>query len=171
MTSSAQTLIEAELAKHPSITIHPSLANRFSSQPFSTAPSKLSSIETSRYEDMPSPSPDATAEGLQKARIVKEYLASREINLSLLEVYGRNAWLVENYILEGILKGLEGEVEEMEREGGEYVRKNGDSDARYNRFAQEEEELRLLEDGWKKGVRGLLDVLVEVERMKSGRNK
>lgn len=75
-----------------------------------------------RYEALDAPSSSdeqAWRTVLQRAYTSHTYLTSRLTNLSLLETYGKNAWLIGNSQLETLLRDLEKEVEGLKREGEE----------------------------------------------------
>ncbi|KAF8865034.1 hypothetical protein BDZ45DRAFT_471466 [Acephala macrosclerotiorum] len=122
---------------------------------------KLSAIDLSRYEvlDPPSNPSDLPAwkSSLQQAYTSQSHLATRLTNLSLLEKYGKNAWLISNSQLEDILRGLERELEERKKEIDLIVveRKN----------AQENVggEMKGYEEGWRRGVGRVLEVEVAAE--------
>ncbi|TKA60218.1 hypothetical protein B0A55_12423 [Friedmanniomyces simplex] len=173
----AQTLIQAEHPPDHSTALHPSLptarASRFSDL-IEAEHTRLSSsgaakeaktgIDLSRYAPPDPPSPTASNEtwttALQQASTSAEYLAARSVNLSLLESYGRNAWLVGNSQLENELKRLEVEVErvKLEQEAVEQARRAGQGNA--------EGELKGLEEGWRGGVGRMIEVLAAGERVK-----
>ena len=97
---------------------------------------------------------------LQKAYASSEYLGSRLTNLSLLETYGKNAWLIANDQLEAILRDAEREVsqrkielEELDKQRcmGQETRKG---------------ELEALEQSWKVGVGRMIEVEVAAERLR-----
>ena len=84
----------------------------------------LTAIDLSRYEGSPSPSDiqdadDRDGASTSKAAQIHElkksytnatYLAQRTQALELLEQFGKNAWLVGNSQLEGVLGGVEREL-------------------------------------------------------------
>lgn len=84
-------------------------------------------IDLTRYEEPSAPSSssdhDAWRTALRTAYISQSYLTQRQLNLSLLERYGKNAWLIGNSQVEEELNTLEKElavikaqVEEVEEE-------------------------------------------------------
>lgn len=83
---------------------------------------------------------------LTKSHTNNAHLATRLTNLSLLEVYGKNAWLVGNEALEGVLKGLERELEVRKREI------DGCVAGRMERQGGVEGEVRGMEGTWRRGV-------------------
>jgi len=81
-------------------------------------------------------------------------------NLSLLEEYGKNAWLISNSQLEDILRDLERELSER-KEGVEKVNR-GRKTAQENSRA----ELTWLEEGWKQGVGKIIEVQLATDGVK-----
>lgn len=82
------------------------------------------------------------------------------MNLSLLETYGKNAWLISNSQLEDVLRRLEGEVDGVKTEGEEVERER--------RGVQESAaaEMRGLEDGWRRGVGRMIETQAAAERLR-----
>ncbi len=120
-------------------------------------------IELSRYEALDAPLKgdlEAWRSSLQKAYASAEYLRTREVNLGLLETYGKNAWLISNSQLEDTLKGLEREVDE--------VKLNLENVGRERRAQQEgvAGETKGLEEGWRKGVGRLIEVQAAAEGLR-----
>ena len=121
-------------------------------------------IDLSRYEALDAPPAGSDVaiwrETLQRAYASAEYLRGRETNLALLETYGKNAWLVGNSQLEGLLKGLEVEIEaaRIELEGVERERRD--------KQASVQGEVESLERGWREGVGKLIEVLAAAEGVK-----
>ncbi|KAK1818440.1 hypothetical protein LTR12_007120 [Friedmanniomyces endolithicus] len=174
--AAANFLIETELPPNHATTAHPSLPTtreiRYSAL-IETEHTRLSSgvpradnvgIDLTRYAPPEPPSPTASKEtwttALQQAYTSAEYLSARSVNLSLLEAYGRNAWLVGNGQLENELKGLEADVEraKLEQEAVEQARRAVQGNA--------EGEIRGLEEGWRSGVGRMIEVLAAGERVK-----
>lgn len=129
----------------------------------------LTGIDLSRYEapeapvrtsDTDAPDLDAWRNTLKKAYASSSHLSKRHENLALLEEYGKNAWLIGNSQLEGILGGLEKELAET-KEAAEEVNKQ-------RKIAQEASagELVSLEETWKRGVGAVLDVEVASEGLR-----
>lgn len=171
--ASADALIQAELATEDHTILHPSIPThqgpRFSDLVeaehlrLASGQAKEGGIDLSRYEALDAPA-KGDLEGwkatLQQAYASLEYLRGREINLSLLETYGKNAWLIGNSQLEDILRGLEREVEaaKQELEGVEQER----------RRAQENvaDEMRNLEHTWRNGVGRMIETQAAAEGLK-----
>lgn len=129
-------------------------------------------IDLSRYEAPEPPSalsasdkaPSEVLEDwrttLQKAYTSSSHLSTRHENLSLLDEHGKNAWLIGNSQLEEILRGLEKELVET-RESTEAIH-------RQRKMAQEARkgELVGLQDAWKRGVGGIIDVEIAAENLR-----
>lgn len=137
---------------------------------------KLEGIDVSRYEASALEAPSNTSPHsdernpqlleqwrttLQRAYGLKTYLDGRYTNLSLLETYGKNAWLISNAGLEEELKALQKEVEEMKNQS-EIV-----EEQRRARQANVKAEMEGLEDSWKKGVRGIVEVELASEQVRA----
>jgi pre-mRNA-splicing factor SPF27 len=98
---------------------------------------------------------------IQKAYTSSTYLSGRNTNLGLLETYGKNSWLISNWHQEGTLKGLERDLAEVKSRldalNAERTRTQDEGGA----------EAQLLEETWKKGVRGIVEVQVAREGLRS----
>lgn len=178
--ASAKALIEADLPSDHATTLHPMIPASYEPR-FSESIEKehkriaagtkiLPAIDLSRYEALePPPTTDPTSdedkpevleqwkETLRKAYTSSTYLQSRLQNLSLLESYGKNAWLISNSQLEDILKSLETELAntKAEVEQVEGVRR-----------AQQEAvagEVKGLEEAWRRGVGRMIETEVAAE--------
>lgn len=171
--TSADALIQAELATEDQSLPHPAIPEQHLhsfSDLVETEHARLAAgqpkeggIGLSRYEALDAPAKgdlEAWKSTLQKAYASSEYLRGREINLSLLETYGKNAWLIGNSQLEEILKSLEQEVEasKVEFEAVEQARKA----AQDNVLG----EMRSLEDTWRKGVGRMIETQAAAEDLK-----
>ncbi|RPA86988.1 hypothetical protein BJ508DRAFT_220153, partial [Ascobolus immersus RN42] len=97
---------------------------------------------------------------LTSAYTSHSYLTSRARDLHLLEKWGKNAWLISNSQLEGILGESEAELERVKNqvEGVNVVRKSEQSEAG--------ERLARLEGRWKRSLGGLVEVQVATETVK-----
>ncbi|GAB7350047.1 hypothetical protein MBLNU459_g0717t1 [Dothideomycetes sp. NU459] len=171
---SARALVAAELASDHKTAPHPSLP-ALPSPAFSDlvtaeharlaagAP-KPPGIDLSRYEAQDAPGPGAPLPdwraALQQAYASSEYLSSRLTNLGLLETYGKNAWLVSNDQLEGVLKDAEREVAALKSEAEELERQ------RKGRQDGASGELLALEQSWRVGVGRMLEVEVAAEALR-----
>ncbi|KAI1194716.1 Pre-mRNA-splicing factor SPF27 [Nemania serpens] len=125
----------------------------------------LSAIDLSRYEVQDAPLPSASAPAdllapLSRAYATHAYLAGRETHLRLLDAYGKNAWLVANWQAEAHLAALERELAAARREI--------DVVNIQRRRQQEEvgEELKGLEETWKKGVGRVLETEIATEALR-----
>lgn len=135
--------------------------------------SKMSGIDLKRYEDLDAPdntTPTSDEDrpellerwnkALKQAYTSSEYVQGRLTQLSLLEKFGKNSWLVGNSQLEDVLKGIETELAE--------VRKHQDEVEAYRRSQQEAKlgEIKTLEETWKTGVGRVLETEVAAEGLK-----
>lgn len=172
--AAADALIQAELAPHHETTLHTSIPPAHDpafSHLISTELERIASgapksiaVDLTRYEALDAPADGALETWksvLQQAYTSTEYLRSREINLGLLETYGKNAWLIGNSQLENVLHDLEREVEgaKLELEEIEQAR----------RTAQEEVmgEVKGLEEGWRSGVGRMIETQAAAEGQRS----
>lgn len=171
--ASADALIKAETSL--SENLHPSIPVQYQphfSDLVETEHTRLASgdpkdpstgIDLSRYEALDAPAKGDIAQwraALQQAYVSAEYLRGREVNLGLLETYGKNAWLVGNSQLEDILRVLEREVEEVKLEL--------ETVERERRGVQENAvgEVRELEEGWRVGVGRMIETQAAAERLR-----
>lgn len=169
----ANALVHAELPKDIGESLHPSIpAARATNFPplvqaeldrLQAGRGKDGGIDLSRYEALDAPEKDDLAgwqAALQKAYASAEYLRGRQINLGLLETYGKNAWLIGNGQLEDLLRDLERELE-MARIELEQVQQE-------RRTAQGNVagEMQSLEDTWRQGVGRMIEAQAAGERLK-----
>lgn len=98
-------------------------------------------------------------ETLQRAYSTSTYLSGRLTNLSLLETYGKNAWLIGNSQLEDVLRELEREIE-ARRGTLEQV-----EDVRRSQSARVNPQLDTLENDWKRSIGGIVDVQLATEEL------
>ena len=171
--AAANKLIQAELDAEASTSLHPLIPNfrqpRYSdlieaehARIASGAP-REGGIDLSRYEALDAPEKgdaEAWKSVLQQAYASQEYLTNRNINLSLLETYGKNTWLIGNAQLEDILRDLEREVEavKIDLEAVEQARRAMQSNV--------EGEMKGLEEWWRKGVGRLIETQAAAERLR-----
>jgi len=96
--------------------------------------------------------PETWRSDLRQAYISSSYLFGRLANLSLLEEFGKNAWLISNSQLEDILRDLEKELAEQ-KEATDNINKA-------RKAAQEgsKAELLGLEETWKLGIGRIIEV-------------
>lgn len=97
---------------------------------------------------------------LKKAYTSAEYVHARSTELSLLEKFGKNAWLVGNSQLEDILKAIETELAGVRREHEEV------EGLRRQQQDSVHGEIKTLEETWKKGVGRVLETEVAAEGLK-----
>jgi pre-mRNA-splicing factor SPF27 len=173
--AAADALIQTEAKSEEQVELHPSIPAQYEphfSDLIEAEHARLSAgqpkaegsgIDLSRYEALDAPGKGELENWrttLQKAYASAEYLRAREMNLGLLETYGKNAWLIGNSQLEDILRTLEKEVDTMrtEQEAVEGER----------RAAQENmaAEMKGLEEGWKKGVGRMIETQAAAERLR-----
>ncbi|KAH8820995.1 Pre-mRNA-splicing factor SPF27 [Xylogone sp. PMI_703] len=133
----------------------------------------LTAIDLTRYEAQDPPPPTTPhsdedrpelltrwREALSRAYTSHAYLTGRQTNLSLLEQFGKNAWLIGNAQLEDILRDLEREVAGRKEEIDRVVVE------RRNRQEEVAGEIRMLEEGWRKGVGRVLETEVAAEAVR-----
>ena len=171
--SAANALIQSELQSENQSALHPAIPAQKGSNfselienehaRLAAGQSKEDGVDLSRYEALDAPENGDLAAWkttLQQAYASTEYLHGREINLGLLETYGKNAWLIGNSQLEDILNLLEKEVEalRLEQEALEQARK----------AAQENVagEMQSLEEGWRKGVGRMIEAQAAAEGLR-----
>lgn len=124
----------------------------------------LRGIDLARYEEQEELPPSASLEdrqtALSRAYTANNYLTSRHTHLSLLDSFGKNAWLVGNWQTEAELAALERDLAETKRQIE--IVNNG------RRRAQEEVggEMKGLETAWKKGVGRVLETEIAVEGLR-----
>jgi pre-mRNA-splicing factor SPF27 len=132
-------------------------------------------VDVSRYEASALEAPERTSphsderdpellaqwrQTLQRAYGLKTYLDGRSMNLSLLEIYGKNAWLIGNSQLEDILRGLEAELAETKHKAEEV------DEQRRKKQDIVKGEMAGLEESWKSGVRGIVEVELATEGLR-----
>ncbi|KAI0505935.1 Pre-mRNA-splicing factor SPF27 [Xylaria bambusicola] len=168
--SAAEALIsaEAELSSPRAPTSYPAPTftplfqaelSRISSQ------QPLNAIDLTRYEAQDAPSPTCQTPShltplISRAYTTHTYLQSRQTHLQLLDAYGKNAWLVGNWQTEADLAVLERELAAAKREI--------DVVNIQRRRLQDEvgEELKGLEEAWRKGVGRVLETEVATETLR-----
>lgn len=171
--AAADALIQTELANEDQTNLHTSIpiseGRNFSDlietehERIRSGQPKESGIDFTRYEALDAPARgdiEAWNVTLAKAYASLQYLHGREINLGLLETYGKNAWLIGNSQLEDMLRDLEREVEAVksELEGVEQERKQAQENVA--------DEMRSLEDTWRKGVGRMIETQAAAETLK-----
>jgi pre-mRNA-splicing factor SPF27 len=171
--AAANALIHAELKPDHATTSHPSIPalreSKFSDlieaehARIAAGQPKSGGLDLSRYELLDAPVKgdyEAWKSALQKAYASAGYLQGREINLSLLETYGKNAWLIGNSSLEDELRALEKEVEAAKIEGEQIQQ------ARRTVQANAAGEMHGLEEGWKTGIGRMIETQAAGERLR-----
>lgn len=171
--SSAKALIAASLPSNHLDTLHermpPAIESRFSDlveaehARLASGAVKEGGIDLSRYEAQDAPSSNDIAEWratLQKAYTSSEYLQSRLTNLSLLETYGKNAWLISNDQLEHILRDVEKDVVERKRVFELLAQERRDKQE------ASKGELQTLDQSWRTGVGRMLEVEAAAEGLR-----
>ncbi|KAI0910004.1 Pre-mRNA-splicing factor SPF27 [Ustulina deusta] len=165
--AAAEALITAELSSssspplskpsHPPATFTPliqaELARISKKEP-------LDAIDVSRYEVQDAPLPSGASDlvpVVERAYATHTYLRGRETHLQLLHTYGKNAWLVGNWQAEARLAALERDLAARKREI--------DVVNIERRRLQDDvgEELKGLEETWRKGVSRVLETEIATE--------
>lgn len=126
---------------------------------------RVQGIDMSRYEAVDAPeegSEDVVQyrNALQKAYAQSSYLTWREMNLGMLEKYGKNSWLISNSQLEHILKQLEVELAETKKT---LVEEEGIRKTQQEAVAGE---MLGLEESWKKGIGKIIETELAVEDLR-----
>lgn len=171
--AAAEALIAAELqspdAADPSASLPPLREPSFSplmAQELERVAAKqpLEAVDLKRYEEQEelssSSSTDERRAALAQAYTANTYLTSRHTHLSLLDSFGKNAWLVGNWQTEAELAALERELADTKRDI-ELV-----NNARRRAQLDIAGELTGLEDTWKKGVGRVLETEIAVESLR-----
>lgn len=171
--SSANAAIQAEMDPASTNALHPSIPSQRESKfsDFITAEHeriasgepKDGGLDLRRYELLdPPPKGDLNGwkSSLSKAYASAEYLRGREINLGLLETYGKNAWLIGNSQLEDTLKALENELKEakLDQEQVEQARRATQHNAAG--------EMQGLDETWRNGVGRMIEAQAAGERLR-----
>jgi len=172
--AAANLLIQRELPRNHSATIHPSIARPPTSQLSQAlqqevdraAAGKQTSggIDLSRYESSEDLSPDSNVENIKAALrntyANMTYLRGRQTNISLLEEYGKNAWLIGNSHLDDAHKRLDSELAN--------VKKQSENINRERKAAQEDSrgELLGLEETWKQGISRIIETQLATDRLR-----
>lgn len=172
-SAAANALVQAEIDPASQSALHPSIPKQRLPQysdlieaehaRIASGATREGGVDLSRYEALDAPAKGDLAEWkttLARAYASQEYLNNRNVNLSLLETYGKNAWLISNSQLEDILRELEREVEavKLDLEAVEQARRAAQSNM--------EGELKGLDEGWRKGVGRLIEVQAAAEKLR-----
>ncbi|GME28465.1 Bcas2 family protein [Neofusicoccum parvum] len=174
--ASAARLIDAELNPSASTALHPSVPTSYEpsfpslvaaehARLAAGAPREAGSgVDLARYEALDAPDaaadPDAWRAALRRAYTSSTFLSARLTNLSLLERFGKNAWLVSNAQLEAVLRGLEADLARA-RDDVELV-----EHARRSAQAAAGPEMALLEEGWRTGVKRVVETEAAAEGLR-----
>ncbi|KAK0638744.1 Pre-mRNA-splicing factor SPF27 [Cercophora newfieldiana] len=125
--------------------------------------SKLSALDFTRYEaptTTTSTSPSELTVLLSRAYAAHAYVSSRRAHLALLDTYGKNAWLIGNWQLEGELKALEKELAETKRAIDVVtLQRKGAQDTAGP-------EMQGLEETWRRGVSRVLETEAAAEALR-----
>jgi len=129
----------------------------------------LKAIDLTRYEvdddeddenSGASKSRDDLSARLSRAYTAHTYLSSRQTHLALLDSYGKNAWLVGNWHLEAELQSLERDLAATKREM-DLVNLD-----RRRQQDQVGEELRSLNETWRRGVGKVLETELAADQLR-----
>ena len=171
--AAARALIDAESSQDTPRALHPSIPDapepKFSLllqaelDRLETRQENEGGIDLTRYDALDAPAKGDVQnwrETLRRAYISAEYLRWREVNLALLETYGKNAWLVGNSQLEDLLKELEREIDtaktELERVNQARMASQGNVAA----------EMQNLDETWRRGVGRMIEAQAAGEGLK-----
>ncbi|EMC92127.1 hypothetical protein BAUCODRAFT_276941 [Baudoinia panamericana UAMH 10762] len=172
----AEALIRAEMLPEQTSALHPSLPPIRKSKPSDLIEQEYTrlgaglpkdadtGIDLSRYDAPEAPAHGSDKESwsaaLRQAYASAEYLRGREVNLGLLETFGKTAWLVSNSNLEDELRSLERDVEaaKLELEETEQARRAVQGNAAG--------EMRGLEESWRTGVGRMIEAQAAGERLR-----
>lgn len=174
-------LIAAELPAEFQTTLHPSIPElpetRFSSLIEQELERKernepmTGGIDLSRYEAPEAPEADPNKDRsevlkewdqtLRRAYTASSHMSGRHDNLALLEQNGKNAWLIGNAHLEEMLRKVEKELQDT-KDATEALHKE-----RKTRQEIAKGELLGLEDAWRRGVSGIINVEIAAENLRT----
>ncbi|KAK4452357.1 Pre-mRNA-splicing factor SPF27 [Podospora aff. communis PSN243] len=125
--------------------------------------SKISALDLTRYEAptaTTSTSPTELSTLLSRAYASHAYVSSRRAHLALLDTYGKNAWLIGNWQLEGELKAIEKELAETKRAIDVVtLQRKGAQDTAGP-------EIQGLEETWRRGVARVLETEAAAEALR-----
>lgn len=105
-------------------------------------------------------SDEALQQALRTAYTNTTYLRGRQMNLTLLEDLGKNAWLIGNFQTEDVQKRLESELKTLQS--------STENTNKARKIAQEElrGELMGLEQTWKDGVGKIIETQVATDALR-----
>ncbi|EME46489.1 hypothetical protein DOTSEDRAFT_126513 [Dothistroma septosporum NZE10] len=169
----ANALVQAEVDPHSASQLHQAIPAQREPQfsgliqaehaRIASGQPREGGLDLSRYELLDPPAEgdaEAWKTTLQKAYVSAEYLRGREINLGLLETYGKNAWLMGNSQLEDELRALERELQQsnLDHDEVEQARRSAQGNAAG--------EMQGLEEGWRTGVGRMIETQAAAERLR-----
>ncbi|KAK8190174.1 Pre-mRNA-splicing factor SPF27 [Phyllosticta capitalensis] len=161
LSPSATTTPHASLPAAPTPSYPPGIAAEHARLAAGAPKDPGTGIDVSRYEalDAPADGSDAAAwrAALQTAYTSSAHLETRLTNLSLLERFGKNAWLVSNSQLEAELRAVEAELAAAKNQV-EAVEA-----ARRDKQAGVKGEMDVLEATWREGVARVVRTEAAVE--------
>lgn len=166
--------IARELPRDYATTLHPSISSHTESK-LSTllqqeavragsGQSMHGGIDSSRYKSFTEISPDANVEvtkaALRAAYANLTYLNERQVNITLLEEYGKNAWLIGNSHTEDVQNRLQAELDSTKAQI--------DAVNRSRKSAQEDSrgELLGLDETWKQGISRIIETQLATDELR-----
>lgn len=126
-------------------------------------------IDRSRYESSEELSPNSNVDkvkaALRSSYAKMTYLQDRQTNISLLEEYGKNAWLIGNSHLDDIQKRLDSELASLkiQTENTNRMRKAAQEDSKG--------ELLGLEETWKQGIGRIIETQLATDQLRQELNQ
>ena len=156
---------------HPAIAELPTtkLTSAFQQEVERVAASKplTGGVDLARYQDSEQVSEDSNADtlrqALRSAYANTTYLRGRQINIELLEDYGKNAWLIGNSQLEDVQRRLEIELTT--------VKSRSENTNKSRKALQEDSqgELLGLAETWKHGIGKIIETQVATDALRQRR--
>jgi len=169
----ASSTLHASIPDLPETDFSPALQAEFARLSANEKYEPNQRVDLSRYEELEPPVPtDPTTDEthpellaqwddtLKKSYTSSAYLQARQTNLSLLESFGKNAWLVSNSQQEAILRDLEVELARVKNEvqAVEQERRTRQEGVRG--------EMEGLEQAWRRGVGRVVETEVAAEGLR-----
>ena len=162
LPSNHLTTTHHALAPLPAVDFSESFLNEVNR--VATGQPRQGGIDLSRYEAPDAPASDSgldtRRQALRNAYVSSTYLSGRYTNLSLLDDFGKNAWLIGNSQAEEVLQGLEQELDRVKTET-DNINKARKATQEHSRA-----ELLGLEENWKRGVGKILEIQVATDRLR-----
>lgn len=171
--TAAYRLISRELPQDRA-TLHPSIAETPTSRltpalqrevaRAGTGQPLTGGINLSRYESFNEVSADTDTETLKAALRLAytnvSYLRGRQMNIALLEEYGKHAWLIGNSHLEDVQKRLDAELTR--------TKELSEETNRARKLAQEDSKGQLLglEETWKQGIGRIIETQIATDALR-----